>query len=428
MALKIKTLAGLVNAALHIKTAGGIVPVNLHAKTADGIVLLSGGGAALTEFSFLSGLPAGFTLTRGGDDRLARNSSGQWARYSGNAPRVHHTMEGTPLGLVFERSVADKAKLGFNFVTAPTDTTGGFLTAPDFVSMTPDPASLAAEGFSAFETALRFAPDADKNWQIRHTTGNVNKHTIMGVIRDNRGSGLATMSRILMTGAANVSPPVYDEWALVSIENLTPSTTSRIGQITAVAGHNFDVAGLWLVEAPYAPLPFWRTDGLSATVADEYATAPLSGVTGWSTSGCTIYYEWFHDRPFSVDGEPLVAFVDAGASGDHIKIGGRADGTLRIEAYIGGASVFSADFAAPARSTSHVAAIRLKPGAFAAAVDGVISTVADVSPALANINTISLNKHGALVGNQFARLLSITAQQPDDGPFAASATISGGYL
>lgn len=42
MALKLKTLAGLVNAALHIKTAGGIVPVNLHAKTAAGIELLSG--------------------------------------------------------------------------------------------------------------------------------------------------------------------------------------------------------------------------------------------------------------------------------------------------------------------------------------------------------------------------------------------------
>ena len=48
MALKIKTLAGLVNAALHIKTAGGIVPVNLHAKTADGIVLLLSGGASPT--------------------------------------------------------------------------------------------------------------------------------------------------------------------------------------------------------------------------------------------------------------------------------------------------------------------------------------------------------------------------------------------
>lgn len=42
MALKIKTPAGVVNAALHVKTAGGIVPVNLHAKTADGIMLLSG--------------------------------------------------------------------------------------------------------------------------------------------------------------------------------------------------------------------------------------------------------------------------------------------------------------------------------------------------------------------------------------------------
>lgn len=48
MALKIKTLAGLVNAALHIKTGAGIVPVNLHAKTADGIVLLSGGPAPYT--------------------------------------------------------------------------------------------------------------------------------------------------------------------------------------------------------------------------------------------------------------------------------------------------------------------------------------------------------------------------------------------
>jgi len=385
-------------------------------------------GNVLTEFSFLAGLPDGFTLTRGGDDRLARNSSGQWTRYSGNSPRVHHAMEGTPLGLVFERAVADKAKLGFNFVTAPTDTTGGYLTAPTEVSLTPDPASLAAEGFGVFTSALRHAPAADKNWQIRHTVGNLNKHTIMGVIRDNRGSGLSTMSRILMTGAANISPPVYDEWALVSLENLTPSTTSRIGQITAVAGHNFDVAGLWLVEAPYAPLPFWRTDGLSATVADEYATAPLSGVTGWSTSGCTIYYEWFHDRPFSVDGEPLVAFVDSGASSDHIKIGGRADGTLRIEVYIGGASVFSADFAAPTRSTSHVAAIRLKPGAFAAAVDGVISTVADVSPSLANINTISLNKHGSVYGNQFARGMTISASLPDDGPFAAGSSVSGGFI
>jgi peptidoglycan/xylan/chitin deacetylase (PgdA/CDA1 family) len=42
MALKIKTLAGLVNAALHIKTASGIVPVNLHIKTAGGIELLNG--------------------------------------------------------------------------------------------------------------------------------------------------------------------------------------------------------------------------------------------------------------------------------------------------------------------------------------------------------------------------------------------------
>lgn len=45
MALKIKTLTGLVNAALHIKTAGGIVPVNLHTKTAGGIELLSGGAS-----------------------------------------------------------------------------------------------------------------------------------------------------------------------------------------------------------------------------------------------------------------------------------------------------------------------------------------------------------------------------------------------
>lgn len=384
--------------------------------------------AQATVFDFVAGLPAAFTLTRGGDDRLARNSSGQWARYAGSTPRIHHKFDGTPLGLVFERSVADKAKLGFNFSVAPTDTTGGYLTAPTEVSLTPDPESLAAEGFEVFTSALRHAPVADKNWQIRNTVGNTNKHTIMGIIRDNRGSGLATMSRILMTGAANVSPPVYDEWALVSLENLTPSTTSRIGQITGVAGHNFDVAGLWLVESPYAPLPFWRTDGLAATVSDEYATAPLSGVSGWSDSGCTIYYEWYHDRPFSVDGEPLVAFIDSGASGDYIKLGGRADGTLRIEAYVSGASVFSADFAAPARSENHVAAIRLKSGAFAASVDGVLSAVAAVSPSLANLNTISVNKHGALVGNQFARAMTVTAEQPADGAFAALSTVSGGYL
>jgi len=385
--------------------------------------------ASGSVFSFTQGLPSEFSLTRGGDDRLARNASGQWTRYAGAAPRVHHTQEGTPLGLVFERSVADKTRLGFNFATAPTDTTGGFLTAPAEVSLTPDPASLAAEGFAAFTSALRFAPAADKNWQLRHTVGNLNKHTVMGIIRDNQGTGVATMSRILMTGAANSSPPVYDEWALTTMENLTPSTTSRIAQVTAVAGHAFDVAGIWMCEAPYAPLPYWRaTDNVAAVVADEFATADLTDVDSWSASGCTLYYEWFHDRPFSVDGEPLIALLDSGASGDFIKIGGRADGTLRIEVFVGAATVFTADFSAPARGTSHVAAIRLKPGAFAAAVDGVLSSVGAVSPSLANINTLSLNKHGSLVGNQFARSLTVTAEQPDDGPFAALASVSGGFI
>lgn len=386
--------------------------------------------AAGTVYSFTAGLPDGFTLTRGGDDRLARNSSGQWARYAGATPRVHHTPEGAPLGLVLERSFVDKTRLGFNFASAPTTNEGGFFSAPTNVSMTPDPATLEQQGFGAFTSALRFvAPGADGGWQIDTPTGNTNKHSIIGVIRDNQGTGASTMSGILMTSNSNVTPPVYDEWAMVSREDMTPTSITRIAQITCRNNHNFDVAGIWLTETRYAPLPYWRSaDNVQATISNEFAEAALSGVIGWSADGCTVYYEWYHDRPFTVDGEPLVAFVDSGASGDYIKIGGRADGTLRIEVYVGGASVFSADFAAPARSTSHVAAIRIKPGAFAAAVDGVISTVAAVSPSLANINTISLNKHGSSHGNQFARSLSITAQQPDDGPFAASATVSGGYL
>lgn len=60
MALKIKTLTGLVNAALHIKTASGIVPVNLHAKTAGGIELLSGASATGIDPITLSVAPTAF--------------------------------------------------------------------------------------------------------------------------------------------------------------------------------------------------------------------------------------------------------------------------------------------------------------------------------------------------------------------------------
>jgi len=384
----------------------------------------------VTVFDFLAAVPAGVTFVRGaGDDRLHRDGTGQWVRVSGSTPRLHHTTEGAPLGLVLERSFVDKTRLGFNFATAPTDTTGGFLTAPAEVSITPDPASLDAEGFAAFTSALRFAPAADKNWQLRHTVGNLNKHTIMGVIRDNRGTGTATFSRILMTGAANVSPPVYDEWAMVLREDMTPSTTSRIGQVTAVAGHNFDVAGVWLCETPYAPLPYWRaTDNVAAVVADEYATADLGAVPGWSAAGCTLFYEWFHDRPFSVDGEPLVTLVDSGSSGDFVKIGGRADGGLRVEVFVGGASVYSADFVAPTRYEAHVAAIRLQPGQIMAAVDGVAGAGVVASPSLAALDAIHINRHGSQYGNQFARSLAITQEPLTDAALLAAATVSGGYI
>lgn len=66
MALKIKTLAGLVNAALHIKTAAGIVPVNLHAKTADGIALLSGGAEKVLRYAtHRNKYPDAFATTSG---------------------------------------------------------------------------------------------------------------------------------------------------------------------------------------------------------------------------------------------------------------------------------------------------------------------------------------------------------------------------
>lgn len=332
---------------------------------------------------------------------------------------------------MLERSFVDKTRLGFNFASAPTDNTGGFFSAPTNVSMTPDPSSLAAQGFDAFTSALRFsAPSADSQWQIDTTVGNTNKHTIFGLVRDAQGSGGTTPSAIAISSGTNIPPSVFEEWQIVKGENISPATGTKISQVTCRQNHSFDLAGLWLVEAPYAPLPYWRSaDNVQATISNEYATASLSGLTGWdSANGCTIYYEWYHDRPFTVDGEPLVAFVDSGASGDYIKIGGRADGTLRIEGFIGGAPVFSADFAAPARSTTHVAAIRLKPGAIAAAVDGVLSSVAAVSPSLGNINTINLNKHASLYGNQFARSMTITAALPDDGAFAAGSSVSGGYI
>lgn len=370
-------------------------------------------------------------LTRGGSDRLARNASGKWTRYAGTTPRVHHTEIGAPLGLVFERSVVDKGRLGFNFASAPVDNTGGFFSTPVNLGMTPDPSSLSQAGFDTVLTSsLRFTAQVSENLlQIDTTTGNTNKHTLMGLVRDNQGSGGGTFSALSISGGSTFAPSVYDEWQIIKNENVTPTSAARISQVTCRVGHSFDVAGLWFVEAPYAPLPYWRSaDNTQATISDEWASAPLSGISGFSTSGFVLFYEWYHDRPFSVDGEPLIVLGDSGTSGDYIKIGGRANGTLRIEAYIGAAVVFTADFAAPARSTTHVAAIRCNAGQWIASVDGALSAGAAISPSMTNLNTCYINKHGSQYGNQFARGLYIGQDTLTDAAFAAGAAVSGGFI
>jgi len=182
-------------------------------------------GGSDQSISFLTGLPSGFTLTRGGSDRLARDSTGKWTRYAGTTPRVHHNEIGAPLGLVFERSVVDKGRLGFNFASAPVDNTGGFFSTPVNLGMTPDPASLSQAGFeNVLTSSLRFtAPVSENLLQIDATTGNTNKHTLMGLVRDNQGSGGGTFSALSISGGSTFPPTVYDEWQLIKNENATPT-------------------------------------------------------------------------------------------------------------------------------------------------------------------------------------------------------------
>jgi len=433
MAVQIKK-AGAYSAAVGVfakKTGVYSAVQGMFVKVAGVYQSVLGASFPASLFDFTSGLPSGFTLTRGGTDRLARGTNGKWARYAGNTPRIHCSDVGAPLGLVFERAAVDKGRLGFNFASAPTDNSGGFFSTPVNVGMTSAPGTLSQVGFGDIITsALAFtAPVSDNLLQIDTTTGNTNKHTLMGLVRDNQGSGGGTFSALSISGGSTFVPTIYDEWQIIKNENVTPTSAARISQVTCRIGHTFDLAGLWFVEAAYAPLPYWRTaDNTQATISDEWATAPLSGITGYSAAGCSIFYEWWHDRPFTVDGEPLIALIDSGASGDYIKIGGRADGTMRIEAFIGGATVFTADFATPARNTNHVAAIRLQAGSWMAAVDGVASAGAAISPSLANINTLNINKHGALASNHFARGLSLAATSLTDAQFIGGSAIQGGFI
>lgn len=391
--------------------------------------IISGASVPSSVYDLTAGVPSGWTFTRTGADRLARASTGKWARYVAGSPRVHYDTYGVALGLVMERAFTDKGRLGFNFSAAPTDSSGSFFATPNSVAMTPDPEGLDQAGWENIITSsLRFtAPSTDIGNQIETTTGNTNPHSIMALVRDNQGTGGTTPSGVSMSGNSVVGPSVYDEWTLVRRETMTPTSTSRISQVTTRTGHNFDVAGLWFVEAAYMPLPYWRTaDNTAATIGDEYATAALSGVAGWSASGCTLVYEWWHDRPFTVAGEPLIALIDADGA-DYVAIAGAADGTLTVTAYIGGSTVYSASFAAPSRDAAHAVAVRCVAGQWIAAADGVLASGASVSPSLSNIDTLSLNKRGSLVGNQFARSVTITqASMTDDA--VAAASLGGGIV
>lgn len=383
-------------------------------------------GRMQSIFDFTAGLPAAFTMTRGGTDRLARASSGKWARYSGSAPRVHHTREGAPLGLVLERGFTDKGRLGFNFSEAPTNSSGGFFSTPTNVSLTPDPASLGQDGWGdVITSSLRFsAPSADAAWQIDTTTGNTAAHSLMGLVRDSQGTGGTTPSALSMSGNSPFGPPIYDEWALIRREAMVPTSTARISQVTCRMGHAFDLAGLWFVEAPYAPLPYWRTaDNNSASALDEYAAAPISAAPAWSATGCTVIYEWWHDRPFSVAGEPL--FAVHGAS-DYVRAAGLADGTMQVQVSVGGSLAYSATFPAPARDALHRVAVRVAPGNYGAAVDGSIAA-SGTSTAAVSVATISLNRHLGVSSNQFARSMSVSGVMSNVALVAASA-VSGGYL
>lgn len=78
MAFQIKTLAGLVNAALHIKTAGGIVPVAVHEKTTSGVLQAN-------DQSMKIGMNLGWITTWAGVwpfSNIAYNM-GEWVQFTG---------------------------------------------------------------------------------------------------------------------------------------------------------------------------------------------------------------------------------------------------------------------------------------------------------------------------------------------------------
>jgi hypothetical protein len=100
---------------------------------------------------------------------------------------------------------------------------------------------------------------------------------------------------------------------------------------------------------------------------------------------------------------------------------------MQVQVYAGGEVAYSAIFAAPSRDALHRVAIRVQPGNYGAAVDGVIAATGPSAAAVSGITTVNLNRHDGVTSNQFARSLAFVGVVDNLGLIASSA-VSGGYL
>jgi hypothetical protein len=394
--------------------------------------LNKGGGQTFVEYDFTSGLPSIFTLSRSGAARLARASNGKWASFAADAPRLHHDVLGAPLGLLFERSFADKCVLGTNPAAAPTDNTGSFFSTPTGVSRINSGLGFVGTGWEDLITAvLRItnATGSTVNHQIKQTTGNTNKHTLQVLTRDS-GAG-ASLSAIQFTGGSQVNLGAAQTWEILQLEDQTPTSASRLVQIVTRTNRTQDIAWAMMSETRYAPTPVLHpTDNVTLTIGNESASAPLLGIPKWSTSEVALAFEWYHEWPFSVDNEPIFAIAKASSpTTDYLRIVGMADGTMKVEMIIAGVTIFSSTFAAPTRRTVCRAAIRLKSGSFLAAVNGVGGTVDTDAGDWSGLDTVYINRLGAAYSNCIARSVEFSTQALSDSQIvAASAPNEGGYV
>lgn len=398
---------------------------------------MGGGGGpapdAYTLYNFKTGVPAVFNTLVTDGQRLSRKSTGKWGGVSANAARLHHSSFLNPLGCVFEKSSVDLTTLKTNPTADPT-AGGGWNTSPVGFWTKQDAVDLAGSGYEdVFSTVYRGsnATGADVSYGYNAGVGTVEKVSIQTLMNDRSGAG-ASPSRVRLSSGSVATISALGSWERLTIENETPTTISRIAQITLRANRTaVDLAYLQMSRAPYCPFPLLHpVDGVAITTANEYASALVSALTNWSTSEVALAFEWYHEWPFTTDNEPIFAIAKASSpTTDYLRIVGMADGTMKIEMVIASATIFSMTFAAPTRRTVCRAAVRLKSGSFLAAVNGVEGTVDTDAGDWSGLDTVYVNRLGSAYSNVIARSIELEASHLTDSQIvAASAPNEEGFI